>query len=289
MLVLAIVLWGGAIAPTKWALESIPPSTLMFLRLFVSGALLFLYAWYQMDRAARREFRVPWWRMFLLSFTGVGGYFLCTSYGIAHTSGLHASIIDAVLPLVSLLFAALFLKERIGRRHWVGMVIGFLGVLLLAFPAGSQEDTSSILGDALIVASTILFAVYMVLVKKPRAEAGMSPEMLTALLLLVGSVMALPTTVMETLQYGVPTIEGAKVWWSLSYLIFGASIVAYIFWNKGLESVSATMSGLYLNFLPLVSIVVSVLFLREALTVRIVLGACLVFAGVFGARDRGSR
>ena len=49
--------------------------------------------------------------MSLLSFTGVAGYFMFTSYGISLTSGLHVSIIDAALPLVTILFQRL-LKEK---------------------------------------------------------------------------------------------------------------------------------------------------------------------------------
>ena len=50
--------------------------------------------------------------MSLLSFTGVAGYFMFTSYGISLTSGLHVSIIDAALPLVTILFLRSFLKEK---------------------------------------------------------------------------------------------------------------------------------------------------------------------------------
>ena len=85
----------GAIAPTKWALESIQPFTLLFIRLFFAGGICLLFSFKQLKRSVVHK-QVPWKRMSLLSFTGVAGYFMFTSYGISLTSGLHVSIIDAL-------------------------------------------------------------------------------------------------------------------------------------------------------------------------------------------------
>lgn len=68
-----------------------------------------------------------------VSFTGVAGYFMFTSYGISLTSGLHVSIIDAALPLVTILFSALFLKEKIRLNYWIGIILGAIGYSLLRF------------------------------------------------------------------------------------------------------------------------------------------------------------
>ncbi|MCV5525971.1 DMT family transporter, partial [Escherichia coli] len=78
--------------------------------------------------------KVPWKRMSLLAFTGVAGYFMFTSYGISLTSGLHVSIIDAALPLVTILFSALFLKEEIRLNYWIGIILGAIGVLFITIP-----------------------------------------------------------------------------------------------------------------------------------------------------------
>ena len=68
--------------------------------------------------------------MSLLSFTGVAGYFMFTSYGISLTSGLHVSIIDAALPLVTILFQRSF-ERKIKLNYWVGIVLGAIGYFLL--------------------------------------------------------------------------------------------------------------------------------------------------------------
>ena len=114
--------------------------------------------------------------MSLLSFTGVAGYFMFTSYGISLTSGLHVSIIDAALPLVTILFSAFFLKEKIQLNYWIGIALG--GVLLITIPSSNVDQEVSLIGDILILLSTFLFAFYTILLKRPKQEQYLSNKVL---------------------------------------------------------------------------------------------------------------
>ncbi|PFB23156.1 hypothetical protein CN388_27675 [Bacillus cereus] len=285
MLLVAVILWGTAIAPTKWALESIQPFTLLFIRLFLAGGICLLFSFKQLKRSVVHK-QVPWKRMSLLSFTGIAGYFMFTSYGISLTSGLHVSIIDAALPLVTILFSAFFLKEKIQLNYWIGIVLGAIGVLLITIPFSNVDQEVSLIGDILILLSTFLFAFYTVLLKRPKQEQYLSNKVFTTLTLIIGAVILLPFAMVETFYYGLPKIETWKAGLSVIYLVIGATILAYWFWNRALETVSASVSGLYLNALPLISIVASIVLLNESLTWRIVIGGSLVLFGVIWADKR---
>ncbi|HGH7183378.1 EamA/RhaT family transporter [Bacillus cereus] len=285
MLLMAVILWGTAIAPTKWALESIQPFTLLFIRLLFAGGICLLFSFKQLKRSVVHK-QVPWKRMSLLSFTGVAGYFMFTSYGISLTSGLHVSIIDAALPLVTILFSAFFLKETIQLNYWIGIVLGVAGVLLITIPSSKVDQEVSLIGDILILLSTFLFAFYTVLLKRPKQEQYLSNKVFTTLTLIIGAVILLPFAMVETFYYGFPTVETWKGGLSVIYLVIGATILAYWFWNRALETVSASVSGLYLNALPLISIVASIVLLNESLTWRIVIGGSLVLFGVIWADKR---
>ncbi|MGH0595971.1 DMT family transporter [Bacillus pretiosus] len=285
MLLVAVILWGTAIAPTKWALESIQPFTLLFIRLFLAGGICLLFSFKQLKRSVVHK-QVLWKRMSLLSFTGVAGYFMFTSYGISLTSGLHVSIIDVALPLVTILFSAFFLKEKIQLNYWIGIVLGAIGVLLITIPSSNVDQEVSLIGDILILLSTFLFAFYTVLLKRPKQEQYLSNKVFTTLTLIIGAVILLPFAMAETFYYGLPKIETWKAGLSVIYLVIGATILAYWFWNRALETVSAAVSGLYLNALPLISIVASIVLLNESLTWRIVTGGSLVLFGVIWADKR---
>ncbi|HHB1442094.1 MULTISPECIES: DMT family transporter [Bacillus] len=279
MLLVAVMLWGTAIAPTKWALESIHPFTLLFIRLFFAGGICLLFSFKQLKRSVVHK-QVPWKRMSLLSFTGVAGYFMFTSYGISLTSGLHVSIIDAALPLVTILFSAFFLKEKIQLNYWIGIMLGAIGVLLITVPSNNTDQEISLIGDILILLSTFLFAFYTILLKRPKQERYLSNNVFTTLTLIIGAVILLPFAMGEIFYYGFPKIETWKTVFSVMYLVIGATILAYWFWNKALERISASVSGLYLNALPLISIVTSIVLLDESLTWKIMIGGILVLIGV---------
>lgn len=279
MLLVAVILWGTAIAPTKWALESMQPFTLLFIRLFFAGGICLLFSVKQLKKSVVHK-QVPWKRMSLLSFTGVAGYFMFTSYGISLTSGLHVSIIDAALPLVTILFSAFFLKEKIQVNYWIGIALGGAGVLLITIPTSNVDQEVSLIGDILILLSTFLFTIYTVLLKRPKQEQYLSNKVFTTITLIIGAVILLPFATVETFYYGFPKVETWKAGLSVIYLVIGATILAYWFWNRALETVSASVSGLYLNALPLISIVASIVLLNEALTWKIVIGGCLVLIGV---------
>jgi drug/metabolite transporter (DMT)-like permease len=209
-----------------------------------------------------------------------------TSYGISLTSGLHVSIIDAALPLVTILFSAFFLKEKIRLNYWIGIVLGAIGVLLITIPSSNVDQEVSLIGDILILLSTFLFAFYTVLLKRPKQEQYLSNKVFTTLTLIIGAVILLPFAMAEIFYYGFPKIETWKTGFSVIYLVIGATILAYWFWNRALETVSASVSGLYLNALPLISIVASIVLLNESLTRRIVIGGSLVLFGVIWADKR---
>ncbi|MGE6367495.1 DMT family transporter [Bacillus paramycoides] len=279
MLLVAVILWGTAIAPTKWALESIQPFTLLFIRLFFAGGICMLFSFNQLQKAVVHK-HIPWKRMSLLSFTGVAGYFMFTSYGISLTSGLHVSIIDAALPLVTILFSTFFLKEKIQLNYWVGIILGAIGVLFITVPSNNADQEVSLIGDILILLSTFLFAFYTILLKRPKQERHLSNNVFTTLTLIIGMAILLPFAMIETFYYGFPKIDTWKVGFSVMYLVIGATILAYWFWNKALERISASVSGLYLNALPLISIVTSIVLLDESVTWKIIIGGSLVLIGV---------
>jgi drug/metabolite transporter (DMT)-like permease len=283
MLMTAVVLWGMTIVPTKWALETIPPFTLMVFRLFAASLIFLPYAWIK-ARKTLRPVRIPWGRMSILSFTGVAGYFLFNTAGVSLTSGVHASILSAALPLFTLLFAGYYLKEPITSAQWLGLGVGTAGVLMITVQPQALNG-HSLWGDLLVLASQLIWAVYVIQMKRPQAEAALPRELFTALTFFIGGVMILPFATAETWLLGWPTLT-KKALVCVLLLVFGATILAYWLWNKGLESTTAARAGIYLNTMPLISVLSSVFLLGEGLTWRTVAGGMLVLFGVYWAERR---
>lgn len=285
MLILSVALWGMTIAPTKWAMESIHPFTLTFLRLFLASLLFVPFTWMRASKT-RGKLSIPWKRLNILSFTGVSGYFLFSYYGISLTSGVNASILSASLPLFTIILAAVYLKERIRLPQWIGLLLGLVGVVVISLQS-NENNGSSLLGDILVLASCLVWAIYVVQMKRPQEEVELPSELFTALTLMLGALMLLPFAAIETWLVGLPDLS-AKTSLSLAFLVLGPTIAAYWLWNKALESVSAASAGVYLNTLPLVSVLTAIFLLNESVTWRTVLGGSFILIGVFWAERRKS-
>jgi drug/metabolite transporter (DMT)-like permease len=268
----------------KWTLETIQPFTLMFLRLLLASLFLLPYAWIRKRRSPERSAPIPWMRIAMLSFTGVAGYFWLNTYGVSLTSGVNASIISATLPLFSLLLAAFYLKEQIMLTQWMGLALGIGGVLLITIqPQATGQH--SLWGDFLVLASQLIWTVYVVQLKRPRGEEKISSEMFTALSFFLGSLMLLPFAAWEMWHHGLPTVSGKSLQ-SFLFLVFCCTMLAYLLWNKALETISAANAGIYLNAIPLFNVLTAILLLNERMSWRTVFGGIFVLAGVVWAKWR---
>ncbi|MED4581785.1 DMT family transporter [Brevibacillus choshinensis] len=284
MLIGSVFLWGLTVVPLKWTLETIHPFTLMFLRLLLASLFLLPFAWIRRRRSPESLAPIPWMRIAMLSFTGVAGYFWLNTYGISLTSGVNASIISATLPLFTLLLATFYLKEQIMLTQWMGLTLGIGGVLLITIqPQATGQH--SLWGDFLVLASQLIWTVYVVQLKRPRGEEKISSEMFTALSFFLGSLMLLPFAVWEMWHNGLPTVSGKSLL-SLLFLVFCCTMLAYLLWNKALETIAAAKAGIYLNAIPLFNVLTAILLLNERMSWRTVLGGIFVLAGVVWAERR---
>jgi drug/metabolite transporter (DMT)-like permease len=280
MAFIAVFLWGLTIPPTKWAMEDVHPFTLTFIRLFLASIFFVPFTWSRV-KPSTLEQSIPWKRLFSISFTGVSGFFIFNYSGIALTSGLDASILNATLSLFTLLIAAIFLKEKVNLSQWIGLSIGLVGVVLISIQTGAQAK-SSLWGDLLILLSNICWAIYTAQTKSPKKEAHLPSNFVTALSLMLGGITMLPFVVMEIVLYGWPVLSQKTVF-SILFLTFGPTIISYALWNKSLQWFSAGSAGMYLNAIPLISVAASALLLDESFTWRTIVGGTMILFGVIWA------
>jgi drug/metabolite transporter (DMT)-like permease len=287
MLMGAMVLWGTTIPPTKWAMEALPPFTVTFLRLLLASLLLAPIVWWKTSREKNKP-KIPWLRMCILSFTGVVGYFMINSIGLNMTSAVNASILNASLPLFTLLLSSMYLKENISVSQWCGLFLGVVGVLVITVNPGMEVKKSSLIGDGVILLSCFIWAIYIVLMKRPKGEEKLSNEMFTFLTLFLGAIMMLPAVISDAFEYG-HHIFSWKAALSILFLALVPTIAAYWLWNHALKYISAPSAGAYLNTLPLFSVLFSMGLLGESITWRLIAGAVFILIGVFWTEKRFRR
>ena len=188
-----------------------------------------------------------------------------------------------------LIFAANFLLFRL-RVTWlqiVGFVLSIVGVMLTA----SHGDPRELLalnvnfGDLLMVIGVIVYSAYTVAL---RLKPAIHWQSLMIVLTGVAFIGTLPFVAAEFYSGAgiVPDVQG---WGVVAYTIFFPSILAQIFYIKGVEMIGANRAGLFINLVPIFGTLLSVMILRETFHLYHGIAMVLVLGGIWLAETSGRR
>ena len=178
MLIMMSVVWGLNFTAIKGALADFQPLTFNALRFGTSSLFLLGVLWLRERSIGIHRKDLP--KFVLLALVGNTAYQLFFINGIALTTATNSALILATTPIFIILFGALLDVEKVTSRVLQGVVLSFVGVLMIVLGAGGSLTFSSqsLLGDLLIVANPICWSIYTVLSKPMFKEY--SPLKLTA-------------------------------------------------------------------------------------------------------------
>lgn len=278
-LLVAIILWGLAPVVTRFVLFTTPPGDVLLLRFAIGMIPLGAFLLVKRKRV-RRESR-DWWILLLTAALGGVGYYLPVTLGLQRVSAGTASLVLATEPVLILLFAALFLGERVKPRVLAGFFVALLGVAGLFLAAGTGFG-GSLWGMTLIFLSGVAFSLYSVGVK--RLSKAFSAVEVTAAIGAFGFVFLFVPFLGVTLR----TVGqlSSSAWLSILYLGLLSTAGGTVLWSVGLARMEASRAGFSLNLLPVVSVLGGVFFLGEPLGVGTMVSGLLVLVGAVIAGGR---
>jgi drug/metabolite transporter (DMT)-like permease len=269
--------WGGTYLAIRVAIETLPPLLMASTRFLVAGALLYVWAVRRGDREGDRPTGRQW-----LAASIIGAALLLGGNGMVTlaeqhiTSGI-AALLVATVPLWMVMLARLVLRERVGWLEWAGIVIGFGGVALLAWPSGPQRINA--LGVTLVVLASISWAAGSLYARRApmprRPLVGVAMEMLAggAALGIVGLLRGEAAQVHPE-SFSMESLLG------LGYLIVFGSWVAFsaYVWLLRVTRTSLVSTYAYVN--PIVAVVLGWLILTEPVTLRTLVAGLVILVGV---------
>lgn len=273
-LAMAVLFWGSSFPATKMVLRGFPPMAYVFLRF--AGASIFFALF--LLRRRRRLSRSTHLKLLLMSIFEPVLYFAFESVGMQFTSASSASIIISAVPAVVALLAGIFLAERLSTREWAGVILSVLGVLLLAaFDDNPDYASSSLLGNLLILGSVLSAALYMILARHLSTEV--TAMELTSYQVIYGGIIFLPVFLLRlpAVRWGAVGIDSIL---ALLFLIVFATLVAFFSYNFALTRIHASRAAVFLNGIPVVSVLVSASLLGERLGELQLIGGAVVILGV---------
>lgn len=281
----ACFLWAISFIATKAALGTVPPLTVVTLRLLVS-ALCFAPLLWRRRAGLLRGGAGRFGRLVLLSLAGTGLHYGVQTVGIQYTSASNASLWAMTCPLSITLIAALFLGERVTARKAAGIALALAGVLVVVGPDALRGGMRAhLLGDGLVFLSIFMWAVFTVYGKKLNAELGALE--LTGASTLIGALTMLPLGLWESIARGFsPAAVPAAAWASILFLGAGCGFLATLLYFVALERTESQKVGVYLYTIPPMSFLAASLLLGERIGPALLAGSALVAVGVY-TTERG--
>ncbi len=264
--------------------EILAPSTLSFFRI-AGGTILF----WTISLVVKKEY-VPLKDVVLLFFASVFALVLNQIpffVGLSMTSPIDASIVVTMLPIVTMILAAIILKEPITFKKAIGVLIGATGALLLVFSSKHVSvGQSSLTGDMIVLGAVISFALYLTLFKSLIMRY--SAITLMKWMFLFGTIMCYPFCHQSLVETDF-SLLGHDTFLRIGYIVVIATFLTYMLIPVGQKVLRPTTFSMYNYLQPVVASLAAVAMGIDHFGVEQGISGILVFAGVYIVTTSKSR
>lgn len=279
-LIIANTIWGASFPIYKSTISEIPPVTFVFLRFYIAALVLlpFIYKNLSIEKKDVKD-------LVLRSIVGISILDLLLIFGLKFSSSINAPIILSSQPIILIIAAYFFLKEKLKIKLLSGTVISLLGVLtIVILPLFQKGMDSSVTGNLLLVLTSICGVADVLLLKKILNKY--STLTITFWSFLIGSLPLIPFCYIELIQtHWISHLDLGGIL-GITYAIIFATVIGHTLSNYGIKNIQAGEVGIFAYVDPIATIIVALPLLHETITVPYLIGSILVFLGIFIAEGR---
>ncbi len=289
VLLTTAVLWGSAFVVSKVIEDAVLPPVAAFLRFGVGAmfgfGLLFVF------RARNHSFRllpqgyIP--SIVFLGLIGVTAYNISFFWGLSFSKASDGSmIIPTLSPAFTVLFSVLFFKEKVRRKHVIGLCLTLIGSAVffstIAFVGVAKPNR--LIGDGLFLIAAFSWALYTLRGKKVLIQVD--PLLVTVYAMLFGSIVlglfAIP-------DFGKTNWESLNLnfWLDIVYLAVFPSVLANWFYYLGVKNIGPSRASVFMYFVPVSGLILSSVLLGEVLTFFQFIGSAVMVMGVWVMNRQG--
>jgi drug/metabolite transporter (DMT)-like permease len=259
-------LWGLTVPLSKLALGWLDGAWLAVARFGVAAPLLAFVA----RRGLRAALNGP---VAAWGALGYGLVIVLQNAGIARTSVSHGALIVGAVPALVALISLARGQARIGRRSWMGFGLALAGV---AFVAGGGGSGATPAGDALVLASAVLSAAFII--AQPRLLAGRDASAVTAVQMAAGALASLPFALLSGAAPALPATAAPAA--AAAGLALAGTLLPMALFARGQARVEPELAGAFVNLEPLVGTAIGALAFHDAFGSPQLAGALAVLAGI---------
>lgn len=272
------IVWGSNFIYMKWANELISPIQIIFIRVLFGLIPVFIYAYSK--KVLKLEHLKHSLHFFIMSLLGTTIYYY---FFIKATSLLLSGVTGALsgsIPLFTFLLALVFIKEeKINKFRIFGILIGLVGVVLIANPFNSDIFNANIEGVFYIVVGSLILGSSFVYAKR----------FITPLNLHFGALATYQLSFALLLLVFITDFNGIENITTDTHIFIGLVVglgllgtgLAFIIYYYIIEKLGAVIASSVTYIPPIVAIIIGYVFIGEAITIVDCIATLLIFTGVF--------
>ena len=268
------VMWGLSFIASKHALSSgFSPMMLALVRYVMASACLL-----PMTLMKEKRLRLRRADILPMAFSGLMGitlYYFFEYQGISRTSTVNASLILAAIPILTMVVEAVVDRRRMRGPQIAGAVISVAGTAIIVL-GGSSEGAASLAGDLLILGASVVWVAYIFISRKLRD--GYSSLSMNTWQALIALVTLIPMALADPCDLGAIPASG---WLAAAVLAVICSALCYWLYGNALHEMSPLASAIFINLIPLTTLIGGVMLLGETLTWQAALGGAMIIGSIF--------
>ena len=270
----AMLFWGFSFVWVKIAYAVYHPLEVVFIRLLIAAILLTIVSLFMVkEKIQKKDYKI----IFLLAFFEPFCYFIGESFGMQYMTATLASIIISTIPLFTPIFSYLIIREKVTIWEITGLVISFIGVLMLILV--DMHIAASLKGVLLMFFAVLAGTNYCVMLRK--VADNYSAITIVKWQNIIGALLFLPLFMIFDFSHFRSIPFDIKVFANIIQLAVFASTLAFIFLTIIVRNIGVNRANIFTNLIPVYTAVLSWYLLGESFGSRKIAGIIVVIIGLF--------
>lgn len=274
----AAAIWGGMYVVSDIVLQTIPPFTLLTIRLLLGLLVLGPMVWWQTrSTALRLPNRSELFTLLGVGMLGFGVSVGAQFVGTDKSTAINGSLVTSSSPAFILLFAAIILREKLTLQRIAAVLLATIGVIIIVDLSKADFSSDTFAGDLALCIAAVTWGLYSVLVR--RVSKNFDTLVVTMFAFCGGLLITVPAALLELPGRPVGVITLETILGTL-YLGIISTAGAMWLWNRAFALVDASVASLFFFAQPLVGAFLSVLVLNQPFTSSLAIGSALIAVGL---------
>lgn len=270
------LIWGASFLFIKILVESYNPATVAFLRCLAGSLTLLIILLFKREKFEFKSF--PWIPIIAVALLNSAIPWVLISYSETYISTGLASVLNASTPLWTLIIGILVFKLSSSIYQWIGIAVGFMGIMILIDMDWSTFSADSTLPILAMLVVTLCYGTASQISK--RALSNLSVYHISFMTLLIACITTGSIALFTETNSLIHVFEGTKLVALLGLGSLGSGI-AYLIFFQLIQKGSAEFASLVTYLVPAFAIGWGVLLLDETLSSKLLIGLLIILAGVF--------